>query len=187
MDAITPEQTRQFYRAAARFYRHSPWRAVHEQETIEVRCAQLAGGPWYAVVLGRKGKVTGLLLFDDWEGRSLMARKGYETIAGRLAALAVYFEDWRQMKPSEVDAAREHGFEVAGPCAYPYPFRMERGRRFRAPLAWELELLEACLDLVPDFLKRAGDRTPEVVEYAFDGAIGRMTLDLAWVSGDRRR
>ena len=54
------------------------------------------------------------------------------------------------------------------------------GRRFREPLAWELELLEACLWMIPDFLKRAQDRKSDVYEYAFDGTIGRMSLDLAW-------
>jgi hypothetical protein len=29
--------------------------------------------------------------------------------------------------------------------ADPLAFRMEAGRRFRSPVAWELELLEACL------------------------------------------
>ena len=41
--------------------------------------------------------------------------------------------------------------------------------------------------MIPDFLKRAQDRKPDVYEYAFDGAIGRMSLDLAWVRVDRSR
>ena len=40
--------------------------------------------------------------------------------------------------------------------------------------------------MIPDFLKRAGDGTPGVYEYAFDGAIGRMTMDLSWVTMKRR-
>jgi hypothetical protein len=84
-----------------------------------------------------------------------------------------------------VEAVRLHGFEVAGPNAYPLAFRMEAGRRFRSPVAWELELLEACLWVIPDFLKRAGDRKPDVYEHAFDGAIGRMTPDLTWVPEGR--
>jgi hypothetical protein len=186
MDGIGPEQTREFYRAAAGFYRQSPWRAVDETETIEVRCAQLVGGPWYAVVLGRRGKLIGLMLFEGWEGRALMARRGYDAIADRLDTMAVYFEDHRQMRPADVEAARAHGFDVAGPCAYPFACRMEQGRRCRAPSAWELELLEGCLHVIPSFLKRAADRRADVFEYAFDGTIGRMTLDLSWVPRDRR-
>ncbi len=185
MDDLTLEQTRDFYRAGAGFYRQSPWRIVDEKATIEVKCEQLVGGPWFAVILGRRGKVTGLLLFDGWEGRSLMAQEDYETIADRLEMIAVYFENWRQLNPSAVETAKQHGFEVAGPYAFPHPFRMEQGRRFRPLVAWELELLEACLCVIPDFLKRAGNRSQEVFEYAFDGTVGKMTLDLSWASGKR--
>src|SRR5947209_2050074 len=85
MDEATTEQARDFYRAAAHFYRRAPWRSVAEGETIEVECSQLTGGPWYAVVLGKKGRLRGLMLFDDREGRRLMDRADYETIADRLS------------------------------------------------------------------------------------------------------
>lgn len=185
MGIVTTDQSRDFYRAAANFYRQSPWRTVGEGETIEIRCQQLSGGPWYAVILGKMIHIKGLMLFDDREGRRLMQRANYERIADRLRTIAVHFEDAGQANPKDVAAVREHGFEIAGPNAYPLAFRMETGRHFREPLAWELELLEACLWTIPDFLKRAHDRNPDVHEYAFDGAIGRMSLDLAWVSVDR--
>ena len=35
--------------------------------------------------------------------------------------------------------------------------------------------------MLPDFLKRAGDRKPDVYEYSFKGMTGKMTLDLSWV------
>jgi hypothetical protein len=127
------------------------------------------------------------MLFDDREGRRLMQRANYELIADRLRTIAVHYEDAGQANPKDVADVRAHGFEVAGPNAYPLAFRMETGRHFREPRAWELELLEACLWMIPDFLKRAEDRKPDVYEYAFDGAIGRMSLDLAWVRVGRSR
>jgi hypothetical protein len=181
MGTVSTEQARDFYRAAANFYRQAPWRTVGEGETIEIKCQQLSGGPWYAVILGKMIHIKGLMLFDDREGRRLMQRSNYERIADRLRTIAVHFEDAGQANPKDVAAVREHGFEVAGPNAYPLAFRMETGRQFREPHAWELELLEACLWTIPDFLKRAEDRKPDVYEYAFDGAIGRMSLDLTWV------
>jgi hypothetical protein len=183
MAGVTPEQTRDFYRAAANYYRHSPWRSVSESETIKIGCGQLDSGPWYAVVLGKKGLIKGLMLFDDRESRLLMGQAQYESIADRLQNIAVHFEDRGQVPPDNLEAVRKHGFEVAGPSAFPHPFRMELGRHFRAPEAWEMELLEACLWVIPDFLKRAQDRPPEVFEYAFDGTIGRMSLDLSWERG----
>ena len=181
MGTVSAEQSRDFYRAAASFYREAPWRSVGEGETIKIQCQQLESGPWYAVILGKMINIKGLMLFDDREGRRLMQRANYERIADRLRTIAVHFEDAGQADPEDVAAVKQHGFEVAGPNAYPLAFRMETGRRFREPVAWELELLEACLWMIPDFLKRAQDRKPDVYEYAFDGAIGRMSLDLAWV------
>jgi len=186
MGGVTLEQTRDFHRAAAHFYRQSPWRSVAESETIKVECSQLAGGPWYAVVLGKKSPLRGLILFDEWQSRWLMGRDDYEAIAARLRNIGVHFENRGEVSPDAAEAVRQHGFEVAGPSAYPHPFRMEFGRRFRSPVAWELELLEACLWTIPDFLKRAEDRAPDVLEYAFDGMIGRMTFDLSWVQPGRR-
>jgi hypothetical protein len=183
MNAVTTEQARDFYRAAASFYREAPWRSVAEGETIKIKCAQLEGGPWYAVVLGRKRGVRGLMLFDDrLNPPSASERQGDdEAAADRMRNIAVQYEHRRQVSPDALEAINQHRFEVAGPGAYPQPFRMETGRRFRAPRAWELELLEACLWVIPDFLKRAEDRSPDVLVYAFNGMIGRMTFDLSWV------
>jgi hypothetical protein len=181
MSDETPEQFRDFYRAAAHLYRKAPWRSVAEGETIRVECSQLQGGPWYGVILGKKSRLRGLILFDDLEGRRLMEQADYEVIADRLSNIAVHFEERGQVGAEAVDAVRQHGFEIAGPGAYPHPFRMDLGRKFRSPVGWELELLEACLWTIPDFIDRAKDRTPDVLEYAFDGTIGRMTLDLSWV------
>ncbi len=187
MGTVSVEQTRDYYRAAASFYRQSPWRTAGEAETIRVACQQLSGGPWYAVILGHMSNIKGLMLFDDREGRRLMECEKYERIADRLRAIGVHFEDAGGADPAGVAAVRQQGFEVAGPNAYPLAFRMETGRHFREPVAWELELLEACLWTIPDFLKRAQDRKPDVYEYAFDGAIGRMSMDLAWVRIGRSR
>jgi len=54
-----------------------------------------------------------------------------------------------------------------------------------APTPEKLELLEACLWVIPDFLKRAEGRKPDVYEYVFKGQDGEMSLDLSWVSKER--
>src|SRR4051812_15790564 len=97
MSDVSLDQSRDFHRAAAHFYRKAPWRSVAEGETIQVECAQLEGGPWYAVILGKKSRLRGLVLFDDEEGRRLMERADYEVIADRLRNIAVHFEDRGQV------------------------------------------------------------------------------------------
>lgn len=185
MSEVTLEQARDFYRAAARFYRQAPWRSVGGGEPIKVECEQLEGGPWFAIVLGKKGKIRGLWLCDDWKTCFLAERGKYETVADHLQYTALHFGGRSQISPNDLEKAQRHGFEVAGPKAYPSVFSKERGDDFRSPDAWELELLEACLWVFPDFLKRARDRTQDVFEYTFKGMNGKMMLDLSWVPRER--
>ena len=56
-----------------------------------------------------------------------------------------------------------------------------------SPFAGELERPEACLWVIPGFLKRAEDRKPDVYEYAFKGMTGGLSLDLSWVPKERLR
>jgi len=64
MSGVTTTHARDFYRAAASFYRQAPWRSVGGGEPIKVKCEPLDGGPRFAIVLGKKGKVKGLWLCD---------------------------------------------------------------------------------------------------------------------------
>ena len=129
----------------------------------------------------------GLWLCDDWKTCVLLERGRYEAIAEHLRYTALHFGGHTEVSPDDLERVRRHGFEVAGPRAFPVVLRKEPGEDFRSPDAGELELLEACLWVIPDFLKRAGDRKPDVYEYAFKGAIGKMSLDLSWVPKERLR
>jgi hypothetical protein len=187
MSSVTTEHARDFYRAAAGFYRQAPWRSAGADEPIQVKCEPLEGGPRFAIVLGKKGKVKGLWLCDDRKTCLLVERGRYDDIAEHLRFTALHFGGRSEVSPSDLEKARRLGFEVAGPRAYPVTLRKEPGEDFRSPDAGELELLEACLWVIPDFLKRAGDREPGVYEYAFKGMAGKMTLDLSWVPKERLR
>jgi hypothetical protein len=185
MNDVTPEQARDFYRAAASFYRQAPWRSVGMDEPIEVECQQVEGGRRFAIVLGKKGKIKGLWLCDDWATCFLVERGEYRTVAEHLQYTALHFGTRRAINSKDLEKAQRLNFEVASSRAYPAVLRKERGIDFRSPDAGELELLEACLWVLPDFLKRAEDRKPDVYEYAFKGMTDKMTLDLSWVPKER--
>jgi hypothetical protein len=187
MSGVTPTQARDFYRAAANFYRQAPWRSVGSDEPIQVECEQLGGGPRFAIVLGKEGKTKGLWLCDDWKTCLLMEQAEYKAVADHLQYTAVHFGARSQISPDDLEKVQRLGFEVAGPRAYPSVLRKERGGDFGSPDAGELELLEACLRVIPDFLKRAEDRKPDVYEYASEGVTGKRTLDLSWVPKERLR
>ena len=185
MSGVTTSQVRDFYRASASFYRQSPWRSVGSDEPIKVKCEPLEGGPRFAIVLGKKGKIKGLWLCDDWKTCVLVEQGHYEAIAEHLSFTALHFGHRSEYSPDELEKAKRLGFEVAGPGAYPVFLRKEPGKDFRSPDAGELELLEACLSVIPDFLKRAEDRKRDVYGYAFKGMTGKMALELSWVAKER--
>jgi hypothetical protein len=187
MSGVTPTQALDFYRAAASFYRQAPWRSVGSDEPIQVECEPREGGPRFAIVLGKEGKVRGLWLCDDWKTCFLFENYDYKTVADDLQYTAVHFGGRSQISPDDLEKAERLGFEVAGPRAYPSVLRKERGGDFGSPEAGELELLEACLRVIPDFLKRAEDRKPDVYGYASKGEEGKMSLDLSWVPKERLR
>jgi hypothetical protein len=158
---------------------------VGSDEPIRVECPPREGGPRFAIVLGKKGKIRGLWLCDDWKTCFLFENGDYKAVADHLQYTAVHFGGRTEISPEDLEKAQRLGFEVAGPRAYPCVLRKERGGEFGSPDAGELELLEACLRVIPDFLKRAEDRKPDVYEYASEGKTGKRTLDLSWVPKER--
>ena len=178
----TPERVAGFYRAAAEFYRKAPWKSLGYEEAIKVECDQYQSGPWYAVVMGQSGLTVGVALYEDL---NLLRRMWAEELSEEenvreTVALTATFDPEADVSPADVLAAREHGWEVAGPEAHPSVFRKERGMSMRPPLAWELELLEGCLRAIPDFV--AGHRPGDtgVVRMTVPVATRALDLRLSW-------
>src|SRR4051794_27729490 len=171
MPGMTPEAVGRFFEAAAGFHRQAPWKKMGER-VIHVECAKYSSGPWYAVVMGQGGMACGLVLYDSLETLNRV-RQGdltEEENARRTSALAVVFCSKEDLPAADLEAARQHGWKVAGPKAYPSAYRKEPGLSMRPPLAWELELMEACLRAVPAFVNR---RRQEVSEPAKEVAKGQ--------------
>ena len=85
--------------------------------------------------------------------------------ARRTVALTVTFDDESSMPEVDLEAIERHGWPIASPEAYPSLFRKERGLSMRPPLAWEIDLMDACLRVLPDFVARRApdDPTRELV------------------------
>ena len=184
MPRVTPDLVAGFFRAAAEYYRAAPWQRVTGDETIKVECDRFESGPWYAVVIGQMGMTLGLALYEDLDALIRM-RDGDasdEQNARETVALSVTFGDETETPVLDLDAAERHGWEVAGPDAYPAPMRKERGLVMRPPLAWELQLLEACLRALPAFAAGhdRGEHAPSLHEVPT--AAGPLTLRLTWLN-----
>jgi tetratricopeptide (TPR) repeat protein len=183
MPGTTAAQVGSFFEAAAFFFQQAPWKKVGDRAAIKVEAQKFQSGPWYAVVMGQSGLTTGLALYKDlavlrqlWEGHG-----AYEDHARQAVTTSVTFgEEWT-IPVADLEAAKKYGWQVARPDAYPEIFHKERGLSLRPPLVWELELAEACLRAVPEFVNRHGPDDPAREEITVPVASGPLQLVLAWV------
>ena len=113
MPGIPPSQVRDFFRAAASFYRQAALRTADEGETIRVECKGHVHSPWFSVILGKRGKVKGLMLHDDWRSRWLVANGKYKEIADQLQFIAVHYEPLSKASPQAKKTVKDHGLELA--------------------------------------------------------------------------
>lgn len=160
---VKPEQLEGFYAAAADFYRAAPWRHIRGDSIIRVETDAFSSGPWYAVVMGQQGMELGITLYEDLEllHRILSGQFSDEENARKTSALSVTFGEIFDIAPEDADAIESHGWPVASEEAYPSILRVNPGLALRSPLPWEIELMEACLRSIPEFLQeKHGESSP---------------------------
>ena len=145
---------RAFYAAAAAFHRDQTWRRLPSDAAITVDVPGRDGVEArvvHVVVMGQSGLVQGIAVYED-EGALEIARScDLERVAGS-TGLTVMFGEGFEIPAIDYDWIETHGFEVAGPEAWPQPVRQNPGMNLRPPLVWELELLTGCLRNVPAFI-----------------------------------
>ncbi|NUQ64503.1 MAG: hypothetical protein HUU20_18715 [Pirellulales bacterium] len=173
---VKPEQIGGFYAAAAEFYRRAPWRMVPGDAMIRIQCDKYTNGTWYAAVMGQSGMTLGLALYEDAEVLQALMHEdmGEEEHSRRISAMSVTFDEEFAASARDLDAAEKYGWPIAGPEAYPVAMRVNPGRSVRPPLAWELELLEACLRAIPPFVAQGRKSDRRTVPTA----LGELELDL---------
>ncbi|WP_435005442.1 DUF7309 domain-containing protein [Tundrisphaera lichenicola] len=183
MPGVQPDQVGRFFEAAAAFYLRAPWRSLGYEAVIRIECDSYQSGPWFAVIMGQSGLTLGLALYEDlsllrrmWAGK-LSDEEG----ARKTVALTVTFDDESSMPEVDLEAIEAHGWPIAAPEAYPSLFRKERGLSMRPPLAWEIDLMDACLRVIPDFVVRRNPDDPTRELVPVTGPSGTIELNLSWI------
>ena len=133
--------------------------------------------------MGQSGLTIGMALYDDLETLQRLWTRGGddEENARETVGTSVTFGEESDIPVADLEAAERYGWPVARPDAYPSVFRKERGLSTRPPLAWELELMEACLRAIPDFVNRRRQDDPTREEATVAAASGELKLGLSWV------
>ena len=173
---VTREQMEAFYYAAARYFEQAPWKHVAGEIPIEIRCHGLNLGTLYAIVLGRTGVTMGLALYRGWSEVLAMLRGKREI--GEISGFSVIFEEATIMAPADLHLVERNGWPIRTPEAYPVVLRLEPGRQPHSPGGEELDFIESCLRVVPEFVV-SGQRT-KTFEIETNGK--QVKLRLAWKS-----
>jgi hypothetical protein len=171
---VTMQQMESFYYAAARYFQLAPWKHVRGEIPITIRCRGLDVGTRYAVVLGRTGVTLGLVLNNTWDDvRDLIhGVRGSDEMPG----LSVIFDEVTILAPVDLYLVERNGWPIPTPEAYPAVLRFEPGRLPQSPAAEDLEYVESCLQIIPDFVRRDGDAKTYEVE--INGK--RVKMRLSW-------
>jgi tetratricopeptide (TPR) repeat protein len=183
MPGVTPEMVSSAYSAAASYFRRAPWKQIGYEAAIKIECDKFQSGPWYAVVMGQSGLSFGLALYDDFESLHRLWTGNFDDEEGARAMVAtsVTFGVEGESSGANVDACKKYGWEIAQSDSYPEIIRKELGMTVRPALAWELELLEACLRAVPDFVDRRKQDDTTVEHMTVPVASGHARLVLSWM------
>jgi hypothetical protein len=170
-------QLASFYAAAADYYRAKPWQHVPGDTPIKVECDKFQSGPWYAVVMGQSGVQQGLAVYEDLAALQgvIAGGRSDEENARQMSAVSMMFSEAFEISTRDLDAAEQHGWAVAGPEAYPLVLHINPGGAIRVPLTWELELLEACLRTIPQFVRGRNSSLSKTVAVASGEVAVRIT------------
>jgi tetratricopeptide (TPR) repeat protein len=183
MPGVTPQQVGRFFEAAASFYRRAPWRSLGYEAVIRIECDRYQSGPWFAMIMGQSGLTLGLALYENLTllRRMWAGKLSEEDGARRTVALTVTFDDESTIPEVDLESIERFGWTVASPEAYPCLFRKERGLSMRPPLSWEIDLMDACLRVLPDFVARRSSDDPTRELVPVPGAALPMELGLSWI------
>jgi len=152
---VGPADVGRFFDAAATFYRGAPWEVL-EDAPVELRL----GGrpePLFALVLGRDRMVHGLILYLSEESfRQTDVEKPHPARAR--GTVAVTFDREDGVPPPMLEERRRHRWALAGPAAFPLPYRQLADGTMREPDAEELDLLSLALHAIAELARRHGAR-----------------------------
>ena len=185
IDGFRDSQGGSFYKAAASYFKATPWRYVAGDSIIRVDSPQFGEfgpGHWHALVLGRDGQAYGLGLYSEICDVQALAGGCCSSDGERLEgiSLSVVFGEAWEVPINDFDAAREQRWTLAGPEAYPFVMCAEGEHELRHSSAAELQLLEACLIAIPDFLKRCPPASAGEPESKFATSAAQLKLTLSW-------
>ncbi len=186
---VTEELVGAFFQAAARFYRAAPWTYLSLLEPLSIRV--LPGPVCFLFLQGKTTGLPGLTVFLDWDSLEdkLLRRTSDSPEANTLDEFSSCFFAGQNMVPlADVQAVEEHGWELAGERAYPFPVSLDDDlllRPDRDLLLWQQAVLLALAEYVPSLERDpAGEFRPSHSVLTVQTSAGEQDVEITYPGGE---
>jgi hypothetical protein len=184
---VTPARVGFLFDAAAAYYAAAPWRELREVP-LELRLAERRR-PFYLVVLGQQRMVQGIALhLSRSSARRATVQGAHPGFAGD--AIALTFEREDSVPPPMREERRMHRWPLAGPAAFPLPYRRLASGVMREPSALELSYLTLALQAVTEVAARTSGVDPSLtrvetvqLQSGLGDSIARLIIPAPFVAG----
>jgi hypothetical protein len=159
--AITPDDVAHMFRAAARLYRLQPWRLFPSDGYVTVRCEHLDVDDGALCVVGQLGESFGFVLFRSVDDAIAFGEAADQVDAGRRPRFPQHimfsYDDRASLGPTLGKEIRAHGWEVAGPRAYPSIAMLDPDMVARSLTREELHGVTAIVDALAEMIEDEPD------------------------------
>jgi hypothetical protein len=155
---VGPEANASLFSAAAALFRAEPWKTVPSDECLfSVTIESLGLVDAALCVVGQMGENHGIVLFSSLEDFETFRDAARELMDGGEPILPLHLslncEGSADLGAGRKREVAEHGWELAGPDAYPVLVVVEGAFEMRSPTAKEVTIFEATARAVPRILE----------------------------------
>lgn len=117
---LEPADLAHLFRAVARLYRAQPWAKIPPDGFVAVECERLGIAEGALCIVGQQGESFGFSLFRSVEEAAQFWEAAASGERDKIPPhFMVVFDDRRELPDVLVRQIAQHGWEVAGPRAYP--------------------------------------------------------------------
>ena len=146
-----------FFRAAAELFRAKPWTIVPDDTSLlSITIDAFEVGDGVISTIGQAGESHGVIFFADITDFDAYLEAAAATERGEEPEMpshfAINFDSDAELAPAALAEIAEHGWEIAGPLAYPSLIVVDNGVIGRPPTEDELTLSEAIALALPKVL-----------------------------------
>jgi hypothetical protein len=180
---IAADDMGQMFRAAARLYRLQPWRVFPSDEFISVSCEAIGIDDGALCVVGQMGQSFGFVLFRSLADASLYGEAIDDVEAGRRPTFPQHvmfsYDDEQTVGRVLAGEVRTHGWELAGPDAYPTAIVVDPDMATRFLARGELAAVTAIIEAMADLIVE----DPDLADAWEGGAPRRRTAEVETEAG----